>query len=173
VLQPKSVGRALMFSDFVTFNDGLLRRPEGSTVEAHKNVRYLVVGRAAAAKDGPAPVTGAGITWDVGANRDGYFTGEDLMAQVEHLTVPTFDSCFPNAIACFVFDNASSHLAFNEDALRASEMNVGPGGKVPLMRPSKYTNAAGVECEQLMTETGPNGVLRARGTSSLHDVDVM
>ena len=36
----------------------------------------------------------------------------------------------------FVFDQAKIHTAFDDDTLIALRMNVGPGGKQPVMRPS-------------------------------------
>jgi hypothetical protein len=41
---------------------------------------------------------------------------------------------FLNAIIHWVFDNSSAHGSLAKDALTATKMNVGPGGKVPDMR---------------------------------------
>jgi hypothetical protein len=54
--------------------------------------------------------------------------------------VPIFERRFPNARALFAFDNATSHVTFAADALRAKQMNLGRGGKQPQMRPTTYGN---------------------------------
>ena len=38
----------------------------------------------------------------------------------------------------FAFDNSSGHSVFAADALLAHNMNLKPGGKKPLMRPSYF-----------------------------------
>ena len=47
-----------------------------------------------------------------------------------------FETSFPDDIAVFAFDNSSRHaLACKaKDALVANRMNLGPGGKQPIMR---------------------------------------
>jgi hypothetical protein len=69
-----------------------------------------------------------------GANNDGWWTGEDLVAQVRDKVIPIFEERFPDAIGVFAFDNATSHAAFAPDALVAKRMNLGPKGKQPKMR---------------------------------------
>ena len=46
----------------------------------------------------------------------------------------TFSRVHLNARGIFLFDNAPSHRKAAEDALNADRMNVGPGGKQPIMR---------------------------------------
>lgn len=40
----------------------------------------------------------------------------------------------PGKIAVFIFDNSSAHASLAPDALTVTKMNVGPGGKSPVMR---------------------------------------
>ncbi|CAG8668345.1 1101_t:CDS:1, partial [Diversispora eburnea] len=40
----------------------------------------------------------------------------------------------PNCIGIWAFDNATSHTAYQADALLVSRMNKGPGDSVPKMR---------------------------------------
>src|ERR1043166_2354973 len=54
--------------------------------------------------------------------------------QIVNRAIPIFEATHPGAIAIFAFDNSTSHGAFSPDALIASYMNVGPGGKQPKMR---------------------------------------
>ena len=60
----------------------------------------------------------------------------------------------PEARGLFVFDNSTNHGAYAADALvaMASKMNLGPGGKVPVMRSTSFFNELGVEIEQAMHE---------------------
>jgi len=115
---------------------GLLQL-HGDEISVPHDSAYLVVGRAKAeGLESGASVTaaGAGVWVQVGKNHDGYFTGPDFHKQLKHLAVPTFEAEFPDAIACFVFDNASSHVAFEEGALKAMSMNVNDGGRQPFLR---------------------------------------
>jgi hypothetical protein len=52
--------------------------------------------------------------------------------------IPIFEATHPGAIAVFAFDNSTSHGAFSPNALVASHMNVGPGGKQPKMRDTVF-----------------------------------
>ena len=72
----------------------------------------------------------------IGAENEGYFTAETFCAEVSKAAkIAAFK--YPPRIydVIFVFDQAKIHTAFDDDALIASRMNVGPGGKQPVMRP--------------------------------------
>jgi hypothetical protein len=73
-------------------------------------------------------------------NYDGWWTTEDFAKQVVEKAVPIFKRCFPNVQALFAFDNATSHIAFTSDALRAKQMNLGRSDRQPQMRPTTYGN---------------------------------
>jgi hypothetical protein len=73
-------------------------------------------------------------------NYDGWWTTDDLAKQVVEKALPIFECCFPNAQALFAFDNATSHVAFTTDTLRAKQMNLGRDGKQPQMWPTTYGN---------------------------------
>ena len=55
---------------------------------------------------------------------------------VEHTkqVIPILKYAFPGCEGLFAFDNASNHAAFAPDALVAAKMNLGPGGRQPLLR---------------------------------------
>ena len=67
-------------------------------------------------------------------NYDGWWTAENLHKQVRDAAIPIFDAQFPNAKAIFAFDNTTSQAAFAGYALVSQRMNLGPGGKEPVMR---------------------------------------
>lgn len=59
---------------------------------------------------------------------------EDLLKQVNERAIPTFEAQLPGKQALVAFDNATGHLAFVPDALRATRLNLGPVGKFPIIR---------------------------------------
>ena len=78
----------------------------------------------------------------------------------------------------FVFDQAKIHTAFDDDALIASRMNVGPGGKQPVMRPSPSYLINGTPQRMTLDDGIPKGlkiVLEERGvnTKGMGKVDMV
>jgi hypothetical protein len=78
--------------------------------------------------------------WLSGKNYDGWWTTKDLAKQVVEKGVTILERHFPNVQAFFAFDNATSHVAFVADTLRAKHMNLGRGSKQPEMQPTTYGN---------------------------------
>ena len=173
-LMHKSLGRALMLSDFLCLDTGFLT---------------------CANEAGETQSTG--ILWDV-KTRGKYFDGEAVTDQWENDAFPTFERLFEQSsaaanvirahvsktrlprvfarvlgksrflrigkgpktknrrdrarlqprvdclstqtkvIGLWIFDCATSHTAFAQDALRATPMNKGRGGKQPMMRNGWY-----------------------------------
>ena len=95
-------------------------------------------------------------------HQEGYFTNDLLIQQVEK-TINIFERVHPNATGIFLFDNAPSHRKVVDDALNADRMNVGPGGKQPIMRDTVW----GGQVQRLVDDDGiPKGmknVLQERG----------
>lgn len=104
-LKQKSLGQAIMVSDFVEEVDGYLRFDEESA-----RARVLLEHQT-----------------------DGYFTNEMFIAQVK-VAMDVFEKKYPGCQGMFIFDNAPSHVKKAEDALNADKMNVSDGGKQPYMR---------------------------------------
>ncbi|RPB00677.1 hypothetical protein L873DRAFT_1679187, partial [Choiromyces venosus 120613-1] len=59
---------------------------------------------------------------------DIWWNGDQLVDQVLKLAILVFRSPFPSCQVLFLFDNAMSHVAYSKDTLRASSMNLHPGG---------------------------------------------
>lgn len=78
-----------------------------------------------------------------GRNQEGYWTAEDLLNQIKNKAIPIFETKFPDAIAVFAFDNSANHAAYAKNALVAKRMNLGPGGKQPIMRPTTFVSTDG------------------------------
>jgi len=66
--------------------------------------------------------------------KDNYWNGEKMVWHTVQIAIPIFKYAFPDCQALFAFDNASNHCCFAPDALIASNINLHPGGKQPLMR---------------------------------------
>eukprot|EP00733_Pompholyxophrys_punicea_P002261 Pompholyxophrys_punicea_v1_NODE_1634_length_609_cov_1.922801.p1 type:complete len:108 gc:universal NODE_1634_length_609_cov_1.922801:333-10(-) len=75
----------------------------------------------------------ARVVFNYGKNREGYWGNAHFTEQLKN-AVAMHKFLFPNIQAVFVLDNSSGHLAFSEDALVASHMNLHPGGKQPSLR---------------------------------------
>ncbi|KAI0083234.1 hypothetical protein BDY19DRAFT_900582 [Irpex rosettiformis] len=96
--QPKGEGSSIMVSDFLVPEWGRLKCEDEE----------------------------ARIFFKAGKNRNGYFTCEDLVNQVEQ-TIDVFDARTHGfATALFIFDNASSHQKRPIDGLSARYMPKGP-----------------------------------------------
>lgn len=72
-------------------------------------------------------------------NKQGHWTHDRLKQQVLH-AIDIFERKHPGHQAVFVFDNASTHVAKEEDALVAKRMNVNDGGLQPILRDTIWKN---------------------------------
>ena len=66
-------------------------------------------------------------------NKDGHWTHKGMKEQVT-LAIYTFEKRYPDHQAVFIFDNALTHVAYEENALVAKYLNVKDGGKQPKLR---------------------------------------
>ena len=94
----KGEGQSLMVADFISADYGWLSSADGSK-SAHVEIKP-------------------------GKNRDGYFSNNDLLMQVQH-AIDLVHKLYPNDDHVFVFDNARSHSKRAEDALSACHMPKG------------------------------------------------
>jgi len=105
-----------------------------------------------------------------GKNHDGYWQAPDILKQLEEKAIPAFEQMHPEARGLFMFDNSTNHGAYAADALVAvaSKMNLNSGGKVPVMRTTKFVDASGTVVVQTMVDEhgipkGLKQVLMERG----------
>ena len=138
-LRQKSKGRGIMVSEFMTPR-GRLCLPDNCkdsiTINGQQRIQateYLEYGQ------------------------DNYWTGEKMVRHTVDIAIPIFEKRYPDCQAVFIFDNASNHAAFAQDALVAKNMNLGPGGKQPKMRAGFIHSK---QCSQSMVnEAGlPKGI---------------
>ena len=119
VPQAKGEGASLMVADFISADHGWLRSKAGSD-----STRVL---------------------FKAGKQREGYFTNEDIIKHTTH-AMNMLDSDYSHEDHVLVFDNATTHLKREEDALSAQKM--------PKFTP-KLGNNWGVETTELDPDCNP------------------
>ena len=65
---------------------------------------------------------------------EGYWEGIHLLRQVKEQALPIATALYPGYQYLFLFDNATSHAIYSEDALRVQKMNKGTGEQQPFLR---------------------------------------
>jgi hypothetical protein len=95
VPQPKGEGSSLMVADFISADYGWLRSPDGDEQTQ--------------------------VLFKAGANRDGYFTNDEILEQVTH-AMDILEKHFPGDQHIFVYDNARTHLKRSPYGLSARQM---------------------------------------------------
>ena len=76
--------------------------------------------------------------------------------------LPIAEALYPGYSLLFLFDNATSHSVYADNALRASNMNKGSGGKQAWLRNGFY-HIGGVRFEQPMSYQDPHGTWIQKG----------
>ena len=125
-LRKKSRGKGIMVSDFLT---------PGGRLQAPDNTHLAPVPEYDTAEHGPKRLNPYFATCTIEYGGDIWWDGDQLVDQVLKLAIPVFETAFPGCQALFLFDNATSHAAYSKDALRASSMNLRPGGGQAHLRP--------------------------------------
>ena len=72
----------------------------------------------------------------IGEEHDGYFTADHFCLQVAKAARIAAFKYPADKYDIFVFDQAKTHTTYDDDALVAHRMNVNPGRKAPITRPS-------------------------------------
>ena len=122
MMKPKSRGSGIMVSDFVDDHNGfLVLTKEEYEVAKRMNPRAKMYARQ---------------FFEYGENKEGYWTRDRFMAQIEE-AVAMAEVKYPKEEGwrhVWVFDHSSCHAAMADDALDVNRMNVNPGGKQRKMR---------------------------------------
>ena len=153
VLRPKTKGSGIMVSDFIDQYSGFLRLTEEEQALSR-------------ASDPHFPAEARALL-EYGAEREGYWTGEKFMKNVEDAArIAEFKYPSDKFTITWLFDHSSCHRAFAEDALNAKRMNVRPGGRQPRMRDTTWAG----QPQKLVDDNGvPKGlskVLEERGINT-------
>jgi len=78
----------------------------------------------------------------------------DKMVQQTQKAIRIFNQAFPNDIAVFAFDNSSGHACKAPNALVAQRMNLGPGGKQPVIQDTEFYSADGRHHQSMVFQRG-------------------
>ena len=98
-----------------------------------------------------------------GKHRDGWFTNDDLVAQLQ-LASPLFEERHPGCQLVFAFDNSMSHHKRAPDGLDAYLLPLKDNGKnVPSMRATTFINTLGEVEQQSMQYTDDGGNVVRKG----------
>lgn len=97
-----------------------------------------------------------------GKNNEGYWNGAKLHKQVVDKALPIAEALYPGYLLLFLFDNATSHSVYANDALQVSNMNKGSGGKQRYLQ-NGWFDHEGVRTIQPMNFQDENGQLIQKG----------
>jgi hypothetical protein len=122
-LRPKGEGAGINVSDFIT-PAGRLRAPQGTHPDRLPKFGLAEGWRMDASQAAMVLECGKGTWWN----------SDRLIEQLQEVTIPLFNLAFPGCQALFIFDNATLHRSYKDDALRARNVNLYPGGKQAIMR---------------------------------------
>ena len=124
-IRPKGRGQGIMVSDFLlpwsrlSTQSLLPQRREESKLPDYASV-FFEYGREA-----------------------GHWEGKDLVKHLTEIAIPMAEAVYPGHQFLFLFDNSSNHGLFASDALRASNMNLTPGGEQSFLRNGYFTGTDG------------------------------
>ena len=117
-LRPKGKGKGIMVSDFLLPWSRL-------------NLLSLSKPRQEEFVNSGVPLEAA-VYFEYG-KEDGCWDGKLLLRQAIERALPIAEALYPGYNLLFLFDNATSHSTYADDALRASEMNKRDGGQQPFL----------------------------------------
>lgn len=161
ILRPKGKGKGIMVSDFLLpwSRLNLLSLPKTRQQE------LLALG---------TPLEAA-VLFEYGKD-EGYWNGKMLLHQAVSRALPIAEGLYPGYSFLFLFDNATSHSVYADDALVASKMNKTDGGKQPFLRDGWFRDGDTIRHQamwyiqvdpssgqQTRTQKGVERVLKERG----------
>jgi len=125
-LRKKTRGKEIMVSDFLT---------PGGRLQIPNEANNLLVSEYGMTDEGPNHLDPSLAACSIEYAGDTWWDGDQLVDQVLKLAISIFESAFPGCQALFLFDNATSHSAYSDNALQACMMNLRPGRGQALLRP--------------------------------------
>lgn len=149
-LRPKSKGRGIMVSEFL-LPFGRLNLASLSEL-SHKEL----MDRCGLTE------TEAVEIFEFGKINQRYWTGADLLKQVKEKALPIAQALYPGYSLLFLFDNATSHSVYGQDALQVKSMGKGSGGKQSFLR-DEWFEREGFHQPQPMSFQKADGTLCQKG----------
>ena len=150
-LRPKGKGRGIMVSDFLL--------PFGRLGFSHLSPNDQ---KSLIATTGLSETEAVEI-FEYGKNNEGYWDGPKLLKQVINKAIPIAEALYPGYSFMFMFDNATSHAVYAENALCAGNMNKSSGGKQALLRDGWFETEDGLRHSQQMSYLAQDGTLVPKG----------
>ena len=123
-IKAKGRGSSIMVSEFIEEKDGYLALSDEQYEFEVGNTSQDVEKSALA-------------ILEIGEQREGYWNSDRFMEQVAK-AVKIAEVKYPRYHHVWCLDHSCGHTAFADDALIASKMNKGPGGKQPKMRDTAW-----------------------------------
>ena len=157
----KSQGRTVMTSDFVEPIGGFLEYSEEvwSDMINSEDVQNQILASGGGRK-GECRARRAGKILDVRV--DGYYDSSSCTPDFVK-AVKVSKANYPLLIPVIVTDWSPIHGSFGSDALNAAKMNVGIGGKQPIMKDGYYSNSEGdIVSQSMVFKEGPH-IGKAKG----------
>lgn len=149
-LRPKGRGQGIMASEFL-LPFGRLNLSSLSTEKKKEVVEKTGL-----------TITEAVELFEYGKSNEGYWDGSKLHKQVVSKALPIAEALYPGYSLLFLFDNATSHAVYAQDALHTGQMNKGVGGQQPWLR-NGWFEKDGEKQVQLMSFQNENGVQCQKG----------
>ena len=84
-----------------------------------------------------------------------------MVDQAVKIATRVFSYAYPGCQALFAFDNSSNHSCYAEDALLVGNMNLGPGGKQPILR-NGFNHTTQEVQSMVFPDNHPNPSLRGK-----------
>jgi hypothetical protein len=134
ISRPKGKGKGIMVSDFLL-------------PWARLNLLSLPKERQDELTSSGIPLEAA-VLFEYG-KEDGYWDGQNLVEQITKQALPIATALYPGYQFLFLFDNATSHSVYADDALLVDGMNKGVGGQQPLLRDGWYHDGNGIVTQQM------------------------
>lgn len=153
-LRPKSKGRGIMVSEFL-LPFGRLNLSSLSELSQQDLVERCGLTETEAVE-----------IFEFGKNNQGYWTGADLLKQVKNKALSIAQALYPGYSLLFLFDNATSHSVYGQDALQVKNMGKGPGGKQAFLRDGWFEEG-GIRQRQPMWFSKPNGSRCQKGVQQV------
>jgi hypothetical protein len=75
--------------------------------------------------------------------------GKMLLRRATEEALSIAEALYPGYSFIFLFDNASSHPVYADDALRANRMNKGEGGRQPFLRNDWFFDGNAIHIQEM------------------------
>src|SRR6516162_8916615 len=119
------------------------------------NLKHLTEAQLAEAKAKDIPLEAVEL-FEYG-KQEGYWDGACLLKQVTEKALPIAQFLYPGYDLVFMFDNATSHSVYADDALRVANMGKGEGKQQAFLRPGWYQDPiSGTIVQQPMWKWEPD-----------------